>query len=149
MEHFPESTGDEEEAHQSKPIQSFDVEKASNESSSLKEINPMGNLYPEPYDPYNPNHKPPILEVDEDMEQEYESEYDSKHNKNAEDRDHHDDLDLDHDDDGQDLLPSGSDHILQPGSDHLPTFLLEPKNSFVMKNKPATLQCRAANALKV
>ncbi|XP_053602897.1 netrin receptor unc-5-like [Plodia interpunctella] len=33
--------------------------------------------------------------------------------------------------------------------DGLPIFLLEPKNSYVIKTKPATLLCRAANALQV
>ncbi|KAF9823732.1 hypothetical protein SFRURICE_017295, partial [Spodoptera frugiperda] len=33
--------------------------------------------------------------------------------------------------------------------DGLPIFLLEPKNSYVLRNRPANLLCRAANALEV
>lgn len=33
--------------------------------------------------------------------------------------------------------------------DSLPVFLEEPKNAYVIKNKPATLWCKAANALQV
>ncbi|XP_047020770.1 netrin receptor UNC5B-like [Helicoverpa zea] len=38
---------------------------------------------------------------------------------------------------------------LHTAKDNLPIFLLEPENTYVVKNKPATLKCRAANALKV
>lgn len=58
-------------------------------------------------------------------------------------------MDMDEEDDHHVLDPVGSDHLLQPNSDNLPVFLLEPKNSFVVKNKPASLRCKAANALKV
>lgn len=34
-------------------------------------------------------------------------------------------------------------------NNHLPVFLTEPLDSFVVKNKPATLRCKAANALQV
>ncbi|CAB3244264.1 unnamed protein product [Arctia plantaginis] len=38
---------------------------------------------------------------------------------------------------------------LHTAKDNLPIFLLEPENTYVVKNKPAILKCRAANALKV
>lgn len=45
------------------------------------------------------------------------------------------------------------DYIPLPENDEtidgLPIFLLEPKNSYVIRNKPATILCRAANALQV
>ncbi|OWR44739.1 netrin receptor UNC5C like protein [Danaus plexippus plexippus] len=45
------------------------------------------------------------------------------------------------------------DYIPLPENDEtidgLPIFLVEPKNSFVLRSKPATLLCRAANALQV
>ncbi|CAK1604592.1 unnamed protein product [Parnassius mnemosyne] len=45
------------------------------------------------------------------------------------------------------------DYIPLPENDEtidgLPIFLLEPKNAYVLRSKPATLLCRAANALQV
>ncbi|XP_045446433.1 netrin receptor unc-5-like [Melitaea cinxia] len=45
------------------------------------------------------------------------------------------------------------DYIPLPENDEtidgLPIFLIEPKNSYVLRTKPATLLCRAANALQV
>ncbi|XP_075971191.1 netrin receptor UNC5C-like isoform X2 [Anticarsia gemmatalis] len=45
------------------------------------------------------------------------------------------------------------DYIPLPENDEtidgLPMFLLEPKNSYVLRNRPANLLCRAANALQV
>lgn len=38
---------------------------------------------------------------------------------------------------------------IHTAKDNLPMFLLEPENTYVFKNKPATLKCRAANALQV
>ncbi|KAI5645227.1 ZU5 domain-containing protein [Phthorimaea operculella] len=38
---------------------------------------------------------------------------------------------------------------IHTAKDNLPMFLLEPENTYVVKNKPATLKCRAANALEV
>lgn len=130
-EDFPEGKAS------SKVVPEGETEKFEKESQDLEEHEVA--LDPEPYDPYNPNHKPPVADVDDD----HEYEYDLKTSKGHEDLDHHD-----ADDHGL-LIPVGSDHILQPNSDNLPTFLLEPKDSYVIKNKPATLQCRAANALKV
>lgn len=44
----------------------------------------------------------------------------------------------------------GDDKIpLHTAKDNLPIFLLEPENTYVVKNKPAVLKCRAANALEV
>lgn len=39
--------------------------------------------------------------------------------------------------------------LISEGGGHLPVFLLEPLDSFVVKNKPATLRCKAAHALEV
>lgn len=38
---------------------------------------------------------------------------------------------------------------IHTAKDNLPMFLQEPENTYVLKNKPATLKCRAANALEV
>lgn len=38
---------------------------------------------------------------------------------------------------------------IHTAKDNLPYFLLEPENTYVVKNKPATLKCRAANTLEV
>ncbi|KAL0892437.1 hypothetical protein ABMA27_015550 [Loxostege sticticalis] len=61
--------------------------------------------------------------------------------------------------DSPDLVTPRSDHHevipiddkipLHSTTDNLPIFLLEPENTYVVKNKPATLKCRAANALEV
>lgn len=47
--------------------------------------------------------------------------------------------------------PPAQDHdeSLLLGSDNLPIFLSEPQDSYVVKNRPALLQCRAAHALKL
>lgn len=68
-----------------------------------------------------------------------------------EDYDHESHKEDDHDNrDDADELPSLSgDHLLQSSTDDLPMFLLEPQNGFVVRNKPTTLRCRAANALQV
>lgn len=42
-----------------------------------------------------------------------------------------------------------SDDSLLSNTDSLPIFLLEPSDTFVIKNKPATLHCRAANSLQI
>ncbi|XP_063378889.1 netrin receptor UNC5C-like isoform X1 [Cydia fagiglandana] len=89
----------------------------------------------EALDPYNSekNHPPPhhrdYLEEDYDGEPYKEDDHDKRED---------------------DELPSLSgDHLLQSSTDDLPMFLLEPSHSFVVRNKPATLRCRAANALQV
>ncbi|XP_014362997.2 netrin receptor UNC5B-b [Papilio machaon] len=49
----------------------------------------------------------------------------------------------------QDVLPIDDKIPLHTTKDNLPIFLLEPENTYVVKNKAATLKCRAANALDV
>lgn len=49
----------------------------------------------------------------------------------------------------KDALPVDDKIPLHTTKDNLPIFLLEPENTYVVKNKPATLKCRAANALEV
>lgn len=44
---------------------------------------------------------------------------------------------------------SEPDESLILSSDALPIFLLEPQDAYVVKNRPAKLQCRAANALRL
>lgn len=47
-------------------------------------------------------------------------------------------------------LNFGTDLVDGDGNrDSLPVFIEEPKNSYVIRNKPATLWCKAANALQV
>lgn len=45
--------------------------------------------------------------------------------------------------------PEHHDETLLLTSDSLPIFLEEPQDSYVVKNRPAVLKCRAAHALKV
>ncbi|XP_017780266.1 PREDICTED: netrin receptor UNC5C isoform X2 [Nicrophorus vespilloides] len=53
--------------------------------------------------------------------------------------------------DAEPTKPSTSepDESLLLNSDSLPIFLLEPKDSYVVKNRPALLQCRAAHTLQI
>ncbi|XP_060801170.1 netrin receptor UNC5B-like [Amyelois transitella] len=51
--------------------------------------------------------------------------------------------------DKQDVLNLDDKIPLHSTKDNLPIFLLEPENTYVVKNKPATLKCRVANALEV
>ncbi|XP_073951787.1 netrin receptor UNC5C-like isoform X1 [Choristoneura fumiferana] len=90
----------------------------------------------EALDPYNSekNHPPPhhrdYLEEDYDNEPNKEDDHDNREEA--------------------DELPSLSgDHLLQSSTDGLPIFLFEPQHAFVLRNKPATLRCRAASALQV
>lgn len=118
-------------------------------ADETKEPNRAPELNPEPYDPYNPAHKFHIEESRPGGEDELDYEnYDVKESlvpranegrgrEVVEEDEHH----L--------LAPVVNDHLFQPNSDNLPVFLLEPKNAYVIKSKPASLQCRAANALQV
>lgn len=49
----------------------------------------------------------------------------------------------------EEILGADDKIPLHTAKDNLPIFLLEPENTYVVKNKPATLKCRAANALEV
>lgn len=91
----------------------------------------------------------------------------TNHEENDEDDDDEENAYLDYDYDGKESnykdspdlatvrsdvhdVSSLDDKIpLHTVKDNLPMFLLEPENTYVVKNKPATLKCRAANALKV
>lgn len=90
----------------------------------------------EALDPYNSekNHPQPhhrdYLEEDYDHESHKEDEHENR-------------------DDADELPSLSGDHLLQSSTDDLPMFLLEPQHAFVVRNKPATLRCRAANALQV
>ncbi|XP_063890343.1 netrin receptor UNC5C-like isoform X3 [Helicoverpa armigera] len=90
----------------------------------------------EALDPYNSekNHAPPhhrdYLEEDYENESHKEDEHDNR-------------------EDADELPSLSGDHLLQSSTDDLPMFLLEPQHAFVVRNKPALLRCRAANALQV
>lgn len=134
------------------PEKSKPLKAAEKNTNSSKESTFPDHIDPEPYDPYNPNHKPPVIENEHDSFDSLEHEYDNFDYKGPKHRDEDDHHDLDHEEDAGNhgLLSSlGTDKLMQPNSDHLPVFLQEPKDVFVVKNKPATLQCRAANALQV
>lgn len=51
--------------------------------------------------------------------------------------------------DNQDASSLDDKIPLHTTKDNLPIFLLEPENTYVVKNKPANLKCRVANALEV
>ncbi|CAH2248388.1 netrin receptor UNC5B-like [Pararge aegeria] len=90
----------------------------------------------EALDPYNseknnpPLHHRDYLEEDYDHESHKEDEHENR-------------------DDADELPSLSGDHLLQSSTDDLPMFLLEPQNAYVVRNKPAMLRCRAANALQV
>lgn len=44
--------------------------------------------------------------------------------------------------------PENDDSLLS-NTDSLPMFLMEPSDAYVIKNRPATLHCRAANTLQM
>ncbi|XP_045524573.1 netrin receptor UNC5B-like isoform X1 [Pieris brassicae] len=87
----------------------------------------------EALDPYNSEKNPPphrdYLEEDYDHEGHKDDDHESR-------------------DDADELPSLSGDHLLQSSSE-LPMFLLEPQHAYVVRNKPATLRCRAANALQV
>ncbi|XP_072940958.1 netrin receptor UNC5B-like isoform X2 [Epargyreus clarus] len=90
----------------------------------------------EALDPYNSekSHPPPhhrdYLEEDYDHESHKEDDHDNR-------------------EDADELPSLSGDHLFQSSTDDLPIFLLEPQHAFVVRNKPAMLKCRAANALQV
>ncbi|XP_026751086.2 netrin receptor UNC5C-like isoform X2 [Galleria mellonella] len=90
----------------------------------------------EALDPYNseknrpPPHHRDYLEEDYDHESHKEDDHDNR-------------------DDADELPSLSGDHLLQSSTDDLPMFLQEPQHGFVVRNKPTTLRCQAANALQV
>ncbi|XP_050671976.1 netrin receptor UNC5C-like isoform X2 [Leptidea sinapis] len=83
-------------------------------------------------------------EVDEDEEEEESEHYSDYDYKEANYKDSSDVAETKADD-----LPVDDKIPLHTPKDNLPVFLLEPENTYVVKNKPAILKCRAANALDV
>ncbi|TGZ50699.1 Netrin receptor UNC5B [Temnothorax longispinosus] len=53
------------------------------------------------------------------------------------------------DDDVPSATIASDTELISEGGGHLPVFLTEPVNSFVVKNKPAVLRCKAAHALQI
>ncbi|XP_012542351.1 netrin receptor UNC5C isoform X1 [Monomorium pharaonis] len=53
------------------------------------------------------------------------------------------------DDDVPSATIASDTELISEGGGHLPVFLMEPVNSFVVKNKPALLRCKAAHALQI
>jgi len=53
------------------------------------------------------------------------------------------------DDDVPSATIASDTELISEGGGHLPVFLTEPVNSFVVKNKPAILRCKAAHALQI
>ncbi|XP_004924806.1 netrin receptor UNC5C isoform X2 [Bombyx mori] len=90
----------------------------------------------EALDPYNSEKNNPPIHHKDYLEEDYD------HESHKED-------DHDNRDDTEELPSLSGDHLLQSATDNLPMFLLEPQHAFVVRNKPATLRCRAANALQV
>ncbi|CAG9560766.1 unnamed protein product [Danaus chrysippus] len=90
----------------------------------------------EALDPYNSEKNNPVPHHRDYLEEDYDHETRKEdEHENREDADE---------------LPSLSgDHLLHSSTDDLPMFLLEPQNAYVVRNKPAMLRCRAANALQV
>lgn len=53
------------------------------------------------------------------------------------------------DDDPPSATIASDTELISEGGGHLPVFLTEPLDAFVVKSKPATLRCKAAHALQV
>lgn len=53
------------------------------------------------------------------------------------------------DDDVPSATIASDTELISEGGGHLPVFLTEPVNSFVVKNKHAILRCKAAHALQI
>ncbi|XP_041976424.1 netrin receptor UNC5C-like [Aricia agestis] len=79
----------------------------------------------------------------EDAEEDDEESYDYDYDKETNYKDSPDATSEENQSVPDDKIP------LHTTKDNLPMFLLEPENTYVVKNKPATLKCRAANALEV
>lgn len=101
-----------------------------------------------PIFPLNPENHDDNEEEDDDIDEDQiylDYHYDTKSNY----RDPND-LSTPKPDIGQsELLPFGGNIPVHSAKDDLPFFLLEPENTYAIKNKPAILKCKAANTLEV
>ncbi|CAK1603903.1 unnamed protein product [Parnassius mnemosyne] len=95
--------------------------------------------------PVFPNNDETVEDEDDDEEHSYlDYDYENK------DENYRDTSDITHIPGiSQGAIPVDDKIPIHTTKDNLPIFLLEPENTYVVKNKAATLKCRAANALDV
>ncbi|KAF7405380.1 hypothetical protein HZH66_004286 [Vespula vulgaris] len=72
-----------------------------------------------------------------------------RENRKGEDAAEDEDSYLLEEDDVPSATIASDTELISEGGGHLPVFLTEPVDSFVVKNKPATLRCKAAHALQI
>lgn len=124
---------------------------AANAESKDYDHKPLEFLKNHPKNPANDYFLPPVFNTNEENEEDEEDDgtysdyYDTKETNYKDSPD----LATVRSNVHQDLLPLDDKIPLHTTKDNLPIFLLEPENTYVVKNKPATLKCRAANALEV
>jgi hypothetical protein len=96
-------------------------------------------------DPGSGNKKKPANDLFDDEEDNYEEDYEDL---SAGYSDTNDKIELDHEDDFKLGADTFGDTL--EGSDaNLPTFIMEPQNTYVMRNRPAVLTCKAEHALQL